>query len=81
MVYSTDLFETFSLTLKLLFQMHSPKRILALNHKSLTEPYPIGFCFSFLIHRCVEMYKEGSTKRESHYPLDLLRENLISPQT
>ena len=60
--------------------MHSPKKILALNRKSLTEPYPIGFCFSFLIHCYVEMYKEGPTKRESHYPLDPLRENLVVPQ-
>ena len=60
--------------------MHSPKRIVALNRKSLTESYPIGLYFSFLIHFYVEMYKEGSTGRESHYPLDPLRENLIIPQ-
>ena len=69
-----------SLTLKQLFQMHIPKRILALNHKALTKPYSIGFYFSFLIHLYAEVYKEGSTKRESHYPSDPLRKNLIIPQ-
>ena len=60
--------------------MHSPKRILALNRKSLTEPYPTGFYFSFLIHFYTEVYKKGSTERESYYPSDPLRENLIIPQ-
>ena len=59
--------------------MHSPKRILALDHKSFTEPYLIGFFFSFMIHIYTEVYKEGSIERESHYPLDPLREYLIIP--
>ena len=71
----------FSLTFKQLFQMHSPKRILALNRISLTEPYLIGLCFSFLIHLYAEVCKEGFTERESNYPSDPLRESYYPSNT
>ena len=71
-MYLIDLFETQFNTLNNCSKCIVPK---GFNHISLTEPYPIGFYFSFLIHFYVEVYKEGSTKRESYYPLNPLRES------